>query len=554
MKLYKRFLAFAMVAVMLICTVSCKDPETVKEKSPEDYKTVPVSRTAPVIEKTELAEATAESFKVSRVFSKNMILQRDEYIRIWGTAEESQNGKTVCAEFKGLKGSAEIKDGKWLIVLDGTLSADPTPAELKVYGAGDAVEVFEDVLVGDVYLVVGQSNIATTVQEILSTTVGIDVYKDYFKQEDITNDDNIRILRNSLADFIKATDKTTTVAEDLRHKRGWQKPRSAAIGTTAVGYFFAKQIVERTNNEIPIGIIECSAAGHPLASFTPAELCEKQKIDFFDSATNGYITQADSIKESRYVFNYGLNPLLNFTFSGIIWYQGESDGLPANVTASFPTRFTELMQYLRDRINQNYHDFPVIMMEYPSAYSQHPDYNGTQPWQFMDFGDIRSRLGMIPSMLENTYLVPTSDLWKDETFWNNVHPYCKYPMATRVADIAMSLHYTEYSSSNINNVAGAVVSDIKKISSTEAKLYFTCFGSGLKTSDGQVPRGFEVLTDSGWTVPKTVVLSENTITVSGENEFTAVRYNANVSNFFGEEINVCTNEGLPLVAFYFEIA
>ncbi|MBR3416079.1 MAG: hypothetical protein IKH09_05230, partial [Clostridia bacterium] len=75
------------------------------------------------IEDYTLMEGTAEEFSLPTFFTNDMIVPRDRRINIWGTAPESQNGKVVAAEFRGLKGSGVIENGAFRFYLQGTLPA-----------------------------------------------------------------------------------------------------------------------------------------------------------------------------------------------------------------------------------------------------------------------------------------------------------------------------------------------------------------------------------------------------------------------------------------------
>ena len=110
----------------------------------------------------------AEQFTVSRVFGSNMVLQRNERIRIWGWANECQNGRLVCASFMGLRGEALIENGEWCIEFDGTLPESSAPGNtLTVSGAPGVEYNFENVLVGDVYMIIGQSNVRYNLEAII---------------------------------------------------------------------------------------------------------------------------------------------------------------------------------------------------------------------------------------------------------------------------------------------------------------------------------------------------------------------------------------------------
>ena len=97
-------------------------------------------------------------FSVSRVFSDNMVLQRGELIRVWGFADAKENGKKVYGEFKGMSAEATIANGEWCMTFPKALQADATPSRMKIYTDKTEV-VFDGVLVGDVYMIIGQSNV-----------------------------------------------------------------------------------------------------------------------------------------------------------------------------------------------------------------------------------------------------------------------------------------------------------------------------------------------------------------------------------------------------------
>ena len=104
----------------------------------------------------------ASDFSVAKIFSDNMVVQRNENIRVWGFAPESENGKKVSGEFKGMFAEALIENGEWCITFGARLVADTFGAQMKIY-TDEKTVTFNDVLVGDVYLVMGQSNAAYTI-------------------------------------------------------------------------------------------------------------------------------------------------------------------------------------------------------------------------------------------------------------------------------------------------------------------------------------------------------------------------------------------------------
>ena len=171
----------------------------------------------------------AEKFTVSRVFTSDMVIQRNERIRIWGWADESENGKLVCASFMGLRGTAEVTDGAWMIELDGTLPESAAGHPLTVSGAEGVEYVFENVLVGDVYMIIGQSNVRYNVEAIIKGAPEGYPGRDCV----ITDDENIRLNLSSIHDAdgndIYPTRGTTELCRDVRNLRGWRKPSEGTL-------------------------------------------------------------------------------------------------------------------------------------------------------------------------------------------------------------------------------------------------------------------------------------------------------------------------------------
>lgn len=557
MKISSRITALILVFVMIAATlIGCTTGGT-QNNTPSSPEVTPeprplyIGRTAPVIEKAEEVTPTAQDFTVSRAFSNNMVLQRDDYIRIWGTSKDA-DGAIVCAEFMGLKGSAAVENGEWLITLDGTLSACTEQGNSLVVKGAEKETVFKNVLVGDVYMVIGQSNAAYLVANFMQDSQKDEEAHNAFTNKDITNDDNIRVIRNVMGDPMTKGDHTSELATDVNHRRGWQVPRTAANNTSAIGYFFAKHLVNKTNNEIPIGIIECSAAGCVLAAFMTPEVAEACGVDTYDEKKGGYLADSvNGMQESRVIYNQYINPFMNFTISGIVWYQGESDAV-RDLPKAYADNFTALIKDYRDKIDQNYHDFPVYIIELPTEYQKPEDYKYT--WAYIDVGEVRSYMGDIPAKLDNAFIAASSDLWTNREYWNSLHPYCKWPMAERAANLAMPILYESYAENTIEYMAAPTLAGAKKTSDTEVVLNFVYTGDGLKMHSGETAKGFEVLIGDTWIAPEYVHVANDTVIITHSEAFTSVRYFGITDNVYPEDVNVCSSTGVPMAAFCWDPA
>ena len=220
------------------------ETETTETETTETEETVVI--TDVMIGETIEAEY-ASDFSVSRVFSNDMVVQRNEHIRVWGFAPESENGKKVSGEFKGMFAESLIENGEWCITFGARLEADVNGAEMKIYTDSKKV-VFSGVLVGDVYMVVGQSNVEVSVQEHINNT---DAATQGGGKAAIDPNSIIRLNRTnngSGGDFeFKGTDY---VYKDFMNPTQWTKTtESETLKFSALGYYFAVQMVEKTDRK-----------------------------------------------------------------------------------------------------------------------------------------------------------------------------------------------------------------------------------------------------------------------------------------------------------------
>lgn len=506
--------------------------ETEEEETEEETEVI----TDVMIGDTIEAEYAAD-FSVSRVFSDNMVVQRNEHIRVWGFAPESENGKKVSGEFKGMFAEALIENGEWCLTFGARLEADAEGAEMTIYTDEKEV-VFSDVLVGDVYMVIGQSNVEASVG---STTPD-------------SSDAIIRLNRTSSSSGGSFPDKgTANVYKDLVNPKQWTKATASEVSSfSAIGYYFAKEIVEKTDGNIPVGIIEIGFSGAPLGSFLPNEVAEEYNTDMLSGTTGTYVTTG--VNANRYpgrgIYNCHMAPFERFAMAGLIWYQGESNNNLAEAT-KYNEVFAALITYMRSTHNLVNKDFPVFIMEFPSIYRAPAGFSGT--WHFMELGIIRSHMGSIPTILKNSYVSVSNDLWADREYYNSLHPTCKPAQAERLAALAEAVIYNNIALEDATGPVfkSAEISEDKKT----VIITFTNVGNGLSTKNGGVDvLGIIGLADKAFAhstvAPASARITANDqITVTFNTEIKAVAYNYRSEDYYGETINLCNASGCPASAF-----
>ena len=507
------------------------EPETTEEVTTEPETTEPETTvpTFPEPDQAVLDAPAATAFKVTGVYGNDMVIQRNEYIRVWGFADEDQNGKRVNAEFAGLTGAALIEDGHFMITLNGSLPECTEGRDFRVYG--DGVEfVYSNVLVGDVYWVVGQSNVAYPVSSIkaepLASAAG--------RNCEISNDDLIRLSRCSMTDPSNGlVQGTTDVNEDVPVKRGWQKPKQGAYQFAAIGYFTGKQLYDKLEGKIPIGMIEFDAGGAALNAFCPNEVCEALSIDKLNKQ-GIYSAPSVNTNPSRFMYNHYMYAYQNFPICGLIWYQGESDCNQNNDT-KYIARFTALIKEYRNRHDLINHDYPIFVIEFPPIFMAFP------------YDSIRQYMGQIPNNIPNSHLVQSSDLWKDKTYENNLHPYCKWEQAERLTNIILA---NIYGIGDPEYVEGpSAVSVEFSDGGTTATVKFRNVGDGLRAEGGEL-KGFYVKLSAKLVVPDSVeIVGKDTVVLKASKKIKSVHYNAQLQDTFPETVNLCNSAGVPCNSF-----
>ena len=520
------------------------EPETTEPETTEEETTVIVD--VPVGEVLDAPHAT--QFTVSTVFASDMVVQRGEFIRVWGWADADQNGKKVTGEFKGMFAEAIIEDGAWEITFTARLEASAEMGHtMMIYGDGVSYS-FNDVLVGDVYMVIGQSNIAYGVGYHIQNVPGA-------SQADLDYDAPIRLHCSNINPTIDYTGKGSGKNSDtVRSGARWKKADAynKIYDFSALGYFFALNYAKLTDNTVPLGLIEIAASGEPLGAFMSNEAAEKSRSDDYNSSTGRYMTSGvNGASPARYIYNDYMYAFERYAMAGIIWYQGESDLSQTNAR-SYLAKFTALIEHMRSTHNLINKDFPVYYVEFPTIFEKPAGYAGE--WHYLDVGLIRAIMGEIQRVLPNSYQIVSTDLWTDNTLPNNLHPNCKFEQGERTAMLAAAVNGE--AGITLAQANGPVLVSIEVLEGNKkAILTYENVGTGLTTTDGGTDvKGFALYRKPASVITskpiKATITAYNQITIECETSISGVIYNAITTNVYGVDINLCNSEGVPAGATY----
>ena len=217
---------------------------------------------------------TSANIHLPKIFADDMILQRNKLIPIWGWADA--NEKIEVRFNKQIKWTKADKNGKWTLQLDSEIAGGPYELIIK----GNNKVILKNVLVGEVWICSGQSNMAFSVNEVANS------------KEEISNA-NCPLIRH----FTVSRDMSSLPLDDLK-LGNWEVCSPISVGDfSAVGYFFAKKIYEEL--KIPIGLINTSWGGTVCETWTSREGFESSD-EFKDMIAEMPHINLDSISK---VFN-----------------------------------------------------------------------------------------------------------------------------------------------------------------------------------------------------------------------------------------------------------
>ena len=263
----------------------------------------------------------AQELKLPQLFSDHMVLQRDVEIPVWG---EAAPGEEVAVSF-GTSTSTTRADarGRWIVRL-GKSTANAEPQTLRV--AGRTTIVFRDVLVGDVWLCSGQSNMGMYLGECHNAADVVPASAEPL----------LRLFR--VAESVSAKEE---VDVQLWNGRRWlPSSPDAANPFSGTAWFFGREL--RKALQIPIGLINSSQGGSMIQLWTSPEAVDKNADA--DPDFRGWLAKRkdvlaahpDKLPEGRdfgpyssfmvgHLYHAMIAPLRPFAIKGIAWYQGESN-------------------------------------------------------------------------------------------------------------------------------------------------------------------------------------------------------------------------------------
>ncbi|MDR6804989.1 sialate O-acetylesterase [Dyadobacter sp. BE34] len=441
---------------------------------------------------TRAQSPASDSLALAAVFTDHMVLQRNKPVHIYGRARA---GEKVRVGFQGMsRETAADTEGKWKVVFPAQKAGGPYA--LTVSGAHREV-VLNDILVGDVWLCSGQSNMDFQLKN--AATGPEELKKGKFNP-------HIRLLkfRGSVPWGDIAWD-SATLARVNRYdffKGEWKTPDvNSAAAFSAVAYYFGQQIAASEN--VPIGLIQVAVGGSPTESWIDEKVLARdsrfagmlsdwqhsgQIMEWCRERAGVNTRQAQSADQRHpfkpgYNYQAGIAPLTDFPVAGIIWYQGESN--VHNVTLH-EALFEMLVKSWRQSLGN----------ALPFYYVQ---LSGIERPNWPEFRDSQRQM---LDKISHSGMAVSYDLGDSL----DVHPVRKKEIGERLALLALRGHYGKPVIAN-----GPVISKAT-LGIDGVFLDFTS-AQKLRTPNNEPLMGFELLTKSGKRMPAQAVLSNNRVRI-----------------------------------------
>lgn len=453
--------------------------------------------------RTLLKTDTEASFHLGSLFKDHMVLQREMPIPVWG---KSVAGSSITVKFADSeKTTITDLNGSWRVDLE-ALKASFEPRTMIISSSVDSkVLQISDVVVGEVWICSGQSNMQLSVNAV----------------------PEIKSLVPSAQNIRSFAVKNMVAFEPQDACEGsWvnEQPNSA------VAFSFAYFLEKAAN--VPIGIILTSWGSSSIEAWMPRNMTEtvphfktlmkefdadietKTRINNILEGPKPWPKQDDVFlrRQSNILYNAMMHPLVPYACRGLVWYQGERNTQSMNGMLKEPwysrnsgilmyggTLKKWIQQYRKSWDKSDMHFLVVMLPGYgkvlKSGKEMDPESPMSHSWAWMRESQLKAL------ELSNTSVVNTIDLGDVK----NIHPKDKLPIGKRLALLAMSDVFNENDKGH-----GPTLKKVK-LKGDKLEVHFN-HAKGLKTKDGKTPTGFWLADDSKrWYLAQVEIKGEKVI-------------------------------------------
>jgi sialate O-acetylesterase len=435
--------------------------------------------------------------KLPSIFSDHMVLQQKSDTRLWGWAKPlEQVTITTSWDNKILKDTTD-HFGNWEVKVTTPSYGGPYKISFQGY---NKIEL-NDVMIGEVWLVSGQSNMEWSVDN------GIN---DGEAEAKLANYPQLRLFKT----YVMASRHQQ---EDVSGSWANCTPESMR-SFSAIGYYFGRKLLGDLN--IPIGIISSSWGGTPAEAWIPESFIKNDPVLYKNAIEK--VQEPWGPKDMGVIYNAMIHPLLKTNVKGVLWYQGESNTSHSN---DYDRLLSSLVSSWRNVFNN---DFPFYFVQIaPYTYGGE---NGVE---------LRNAQRRADDNINNSAMVVVSDIGDIK----DIHPRNKKDVGLRLANIALKNNYGK-------NELKATSPKLIGYTIDRNKIILNYESNGNLICNEACKKSFEITDTSGKYAKADVVIKSNTITLSSKNVAFPINARWNWCNTCSEILT--DDSGLPASSFMLE--
>jgi sialate O-acetylesterase len=488
--------------------------------------------------------ATRAEVRLHNLFSDHMVLQQNTSVPVWGWADD---GEKITVEFGGQKVSTTAKKDRWMVKLK---NLKPGPAAtLKIFSThrshGNEREQnttiqIDDVLVGEVWLASGQSNMEWPLSKSFEPA----------KEIEHSANPNIRLF---------TVPRTKLNAPTNNVKSSWQECGPKTVpGFSAVAYYFARDLQKALG--VPVGIIHTSWGGSPAEVWMREEVLAKDDeykrdlLDAYPAAREKWLKALDQWKKEKAeaekagkaftnaqpyavwkpaeLYNAMIAPLIPYAVQGAIWYQGESN---AGRAWQYRRLFADMIKNWRNDWDRDFTFLEVQLAPWDKRKGRSVEEITASPTD-SDWAELREAQWLTARKLKKAGMAVITDLGDKD----DIHPTKKQPVGARLALLARKIAYGE------KTVADGPTYDGVKFKNGKAILSFENVDGGLE-SHGSALTGFAVAGNDQKFHWATAIIDGDKVVVSSAAAPNPVAVRYGWADF--PVVNLFNKQGLPATPF-----
>ena len=342
---------------------------------------------------------------LASVFADHMVLQRGRAVPVWGSAAAGEQvGVSIGKQTRSTKADAA---GLWKVMLEAMPAGGPHQLVIR---ATNTLKV-TDVLVGEVWLASGQSNMAMPVRRC----------RDAKAEQEAANFPKIRMF---------TVKRSAKLAPQADCQGQWQICSSKTVGGfSGAAYFFGRRLHAELG--VPVGLINSSWGGTAIEAWTSLDVQkpDSRLASVFAPWKN---KPAANRNKPANLYNGMIQPLVGYGIRGAIWYQGERNSKSVSAARLYRHQLPLLINDWRKRWGQGGpENFPFFWVQLPNFKARQADPNPVTSWAVM-----RESMQQVLKQ-PATGMAVTIDVGEAR----DIHPKNKQDVGHRLAQVALAVAY-----------------------------------------------------------------------------------------------------------------